>query len=320
MEHTFSNGIRVAVDEKTGKLVLARTTRIAQVTTPLNTMPKDVVEEQDRVDQGETRLEIPRDESVGLKQTEPTEVTVYQYDYELGDNGSDESIVPRDPSGDGVGGEKVTFEPELADGYSSGNPDDYIQTLQDREMPTPAGDAKNRATVAKSELEKKLAEKEKEALDAKREAQTAKLKLERERYARKIVQAEIERGLCSCNSDSEVEERVAIMSEDTPVKYLARELERVQLYPKVPTAATTENNEKIATANRIKSGFDSFQGLQTGAWRVPHMYNSETQMNVTPVTINDKPNFVNKLSRAFSLGDKYSDESIREYEQYRKSK
>jgi len=313
MAHTFSNGIQV--NEK-GEII----TKVAQVSQK-EVMPKDTIEEQNRVEEGETRLDIPRDESVGLKQTEPKEVTVYKYKYELGDNGCDTDMVPRDSSGDGLGGAKVTFEPELADGYDSGNSDNYVQTLQDREKPTPAGDSKNHAVVAMKELELKLAEKEREVLEAKREAQAAKIRLEREKYASKIVQAEIERGLYTFASEQDVDARIATIAEDMPVKYLARELERVKQYPTLNQQASVDSEvQPIAVkANRVQNGFEAFGGLQSGSWSVPRVYDADTPVNVTPTTIRSEA-MVDKLKDTFKLGQQYSDSSIKDYQNYRKSK
>jgi len=95
-------------------------------------------------------VDIPRDESVGLKQTEPKEVVKIKNDkYELGKNrGQETDEVPRDSSGDGIGGKKVEFEAESGDKQTSGNPDNYVQTLVEQIDSTPAGDKKNHATVA----------------------------------------------------------------------------------------------------------------------------------------------------------------------------
>ena len=105
------------------------------------TMPLDV---EDDVDAG-----VPRDESVGVKQTNPKEVAeVFEKGYERGKNKNTTNVVPRDNSGDGVGGKKVTFEEEKVNKQTSGNPDDYVQTLVQQTKPTPAGNKDNKATAS----------------------------------------------------------------------------------------------------------------------------------------------------------------------------
>jgi hypothetical protein len=126
------------------------------VTRTQQTMPLSVEED---VDAG-----VPRDKSVGLNQTEPKSVNEV-IKGKGGDHGSGSGghtdVVPRDGSGDGLGGKKVSWEGEKADGQTSGNADTYVQTLQDREDPKKAGDKGNHATVAtvKSMLKRFAAEK-----------------------------------------------------------------------------------------------------------------------------------------------------------------
>ena len=234
------------------------TTKVAQSAPIQLTMPKDVVEE------GEDDLEIPRDEAVGFKQVEPKDVKVYKYPYKLGDDGCDTDIVPRDSSGDGLGGEKVTFEAEKGEDVSSGNPDNYVQTLNDVPEPTPAGSKENHA-VAQSDALRKLADMDRKLKEAQRDLRKSELNREREKYARKIVQAEIERGLFAHNTDEEFETRVASMIE-TPAAVLQRELQRVRTYPTVSTVASQDAALTVTAAANRKNGFTDFGGvaLQSG--------------------------------------------------------
>lgn len=117
--------------------------KIAQAPPQKQTMPLDV---EDEVKSG-----VPRDESVGLKQTEPTEVIKVKKDkaYKPGEGrGAETDVVPRDQNGDGVGGKKVEFVEESGDKQTSGNPDNYVQTLVEQIEPTKAGDKDNKAAVA----------------------------------------------------------------------------------------------------------------------------------------------------------------------------
>jgi hypothetical protein len=118
--------------------------KLAQVD---QTMPLSV---EDDVDAG-----VPRDESVGLKQTEPKKVReVFEKGYEKGKgNNTKNEAVPRDKSGDGAGGKKVEFAKELSDKATSGNPDKYVQELQENGKATPAENKDNHA-IAKQELKK----------------------------------------------------------------------------------------------------------------------------------------------------------------------
>ena len=226
---------------------------------PNQNMPKDLVEE------GEDDLEVPRNESVGFTQTKERTVKTYKYPYQFGDGGCDTSIVPRD-SGDGLGGEKVTFESEKAEGQTSGNPDNYVQTLGDVTSPTPAGNKKNHA-IANNDAIKKLAEKEEELLEAKRALQKTEIARERERVARKIVQAELDKGLISCASEEEVDERINSFL-DMPTSALLRDLQRVKTLPNVNTvSASTDGTTKlVTTASNKRHGFIDYAGvaLQSG--------------------------------------------------------
>jgi len=234
----YTNGIEV-VQDASGRLVVVN----AQTQTPtMNTMPKDVVPEAEDLN------EIPRDQSVGFKQTEPHEIQVYTTEYEFGKVNTDDSIVPRDKSGDGLGGPTVTYEPEKGEGYSSGSPDEYLQQYTPSASPTPAGDSKNRATVASNSSLTKEAQLQKELLEAKRALHKSEIARERERIARKLVQAEAEKGLMMFGSEEEKERRVASLMEE-PAGILNRDLERLRNW--VPSASSPNSTGAITqTANK----------------------------------------------------------------------
>ncbi len=246
----YSNGIEV-VQDASGRLVVVT----AQTQTPsTNTMPKDVVPASEDLN------EIPRDESVGFKQTQPHEIKVYTTEYEFGTVNTDDEIVPRDKSGDGLGGPSVTYEPEKADGYSSGNADEYLQKYTPSPAPTPAGDSKNKAVVAENSSLTKEAQLEKQLLEAKRALQKSEIARERERVARKLVQAEAEKGLVRFGSEEEKERRIASLMED-PVSILHRDLERVRNWlPSASSPNSTGATTLTQTANNSQYGFAAAGG------------------------------------------------------------
>lgn len=256
--------------------------RTAQRYTSMETMPKDMT------DGAEDLFDIPRDKSVGFDQT-AVDVTVYDYEYALGDNGCDTSIVPRDGSGDGIGGRKVTFEDEKADGYSSGSPDTYIQKVQPRIKPEPRGSKKNHA-VAAADYVKKIATL-KQALQAK-EAEIRKLKtdIKREVLARKIAYVEKEFGIMEFPNEESFETRVAAIKKDTPAPALLRELERVKASAHRLTQVA-KNANKTVTATRRQTGFEANGGvsLQTAAGAANHYIQSDVvrerpDMNASDLT------------------------------------
>jgi len=125
-------------------------------------------EPTDSGERAEPDPEVPRDKSKAKPETQsivtdrpdvgnPKEVR--DGDYDKGPEGKDihTDVVPRDSSGDGVGGKSVDFDKEKADERTSGNPDSYVQTLQDRKDPTPAGNEENHAIAEKEEAMKKEA-------------------------------------------------------------------------------------------------------------------------------------------------------------------
>jgi hypothetical protein len=93
---------------------------------------------------------VPRDKSkakpeVDVKRPDvdkPTEIRTKEY--KKGPGGDDlHTNIPRDGSGDGVGGKNTTFEAEEADKATSNNPDTYVQEFTPSEKPTPVGNENN---------------------------------------------------------------------------------------------------------------------------------------------------------------------------------
>lgn len=124
-------------------------------TEPVDAIYEDKIEDNSR----ETSLNIPRNNSKSNPQefdgvredvTSPDEIRSSEYD--MGQNGKNlhnTGIIPRDKSGDGIGGESTTFEDEKAKGATSGKPDTYVQEFQESKYidPTPAGKEDNHATM-----------------------------------------------------------------------------------------------------------------------------------------------------------------------------
>lgn len=314
----FSNGVEIVYDEKTGIAKLAQTSNLEQ------TQPLDVVNQQNDVEEGEDCLDIPRDESVGIKQTHPKEVKVYKYKYEMGDNGSDTDIVPRSSNDDGIGGKKVTFETEKADGYSSGNSDDYVQTLQDRPMPKPSGDPQNHAVVANenelmtriAKLENALTEAKKQIKESSKALNEERLKREREKYARRIAQIEVEKGLANY-SEAELEQVVEARLK-YPVDILAHDLKRVE---SLPSVSASSNAIQKSANNTFKTGFEFNGGLQSSSavnlfpTNVPDSFPQNTQeLYMATSKRADRINSIAANLSQTGLGALFSDENIKDYE------
>jgi len=120
--------------------------------------PVDAIEEGKEESNGE-KFDIPRDKSksnpeINVKRKDVTSPTkVRNSDYGFGQKAKDlhTEVVPRDSSGDGLGGPSTTFEDEVAENRTSGSPDTYVQEYQKQNQikPTPAGNAENHATASK---------------------------------------------------------------------------------------------------------------------------------------------------------------------------
>lgn len=122
--------------------------KLAQTSPTKQTMPLDI---EDEVDGG-----VPRDESVGFKQTSPTEIKKVKKNPKSPErgksSGGETDVVPRDGSGDGLGGRKVTFEAEKSEDATSGNPDSYVQKLQETIKPKPRGSKENHAVASAKQV------------------------------------------------------------------------------------------------------------------------------------------------------------------------
>lgn len=217
------------------------------------TQPLDV---EDDVDAG-----VPRDESVGLDQTD-ADYLKYEQDYERGKDNTDSKVVPRSTGDSGISGwEKTTFDDEGANKATSGNPDDYVQTYQENVAPSKAGTAENHVAEDDAELEKtasdnsdiqQLAEKVEQLEKELHKEKTLRV---RESIASKIVNLEVSANLLELNDDA-LDQRIKDMALQTPVESLNRELERTRsLVAKLQNEGTT-----------VGIPLEKTSGLQTGAF------------------------------------------------------
>ena len=146
--------------------IKASTQKKAQQESANQTEPIDAISEEKEEENGED-INIPRDESkakpeIDVKRPDvnnPKEVR--KENYEMGQGGKDihTEVVPRDKSGDGLGGKSVTFTEEKGDKATSGDPDNYVQKFQkDNQIaPTPAGNKDNHAVASVEKAITKLA-------------------------------------------------------------------------------------------------------------------------------------------------------------------
>lgn len=112
------------------------------------------------VDKSDPDAKVPRDKKkakpeidVGRSDVDnPDEVRKDNYDKGPGGKNLHTNKVPRDKSGDGVGGESVGFEEETSEKATSGKPDSYVQDFSKSEDPSKAGSEENHATAAKSDV------------------------------------------------------------------------------------------------------------------------------------------------------------------------
>lgn len=129
--------------------------RTAQSQTATQEEPVDALQDDKKLPMSadsEDSLDVPRDESKAKPETDfprpkgvDKPVEVRQKEYGFGNTGKDlhTEVVPRDGSGDGVGGESVNFADDKAVDMSSGSPDTYVQDFQDNVDPTPVGNEDN---------------------------------------------------------------------------------------------------------------------------------------------------------------------------------
>lgn len=233
----------------------------ALAATPDQTQPLDV---EDEVESG-----VPRKESVGLDQTE-ADYLEYNQEYERGSGKSDEKIIPRSKGDSGITGwEKTDFAEEGANKLTSGNPDTYVQSVQENVEPASAGTAENHVAENESEnLEVRGSEKtEIEQLAERIESLEKELHKEktlrsREAIASKIVNLELSSGLVSL-SESEADERIVSMAKITPAESLQRELERTRsIVAKLETSGNTIVAENLKTSAVQTGSFSKFSNPQ----------------------------------------------------------
>ena len=135
-----------------GKKSETSTKKVAQSAPAKQTEPIDM---GDGESNGE-KFDAPRNKSKGKPQEfsgrsdvdSPKKVRKDNYNMGPGGKNLHTDVVPRDGSGDGVGGRSVTFEEEKAEGATSGNPDTYVQEFQESDYvyPTPYSSEDNHAT------------------------------------------------------------------------------------------------------------------------------------------------------------------------------
>ncbi len=127
---------------------------------PAQLEPTDAVQK----DSGEEKLNVPRNKAkakpeIDVKRKDvnnPTEVR--NKGYAVGPEATNlhSDVVPRDGSGDGIGGKKPKFDQESGPKQTSGKPDTYVQEFQkDNQIaPTPAGNEDNHAVAAAKAIKK----------------------------------------------------------------------------------------------------------------------------------------------------------------------
>lgn len=100
-------------------------------------------------------LDIPRNKAKAKPESDgredvnsPEEVRKKSYEKGNGGKNLHTNVIPRDGSGDGLGGKKTTFEKEKADAATSGKPDTYVQKFTPEEKPTAAGNKDNHTASA----------------------------------------------------------------------------------------------------------------------------------------------------------------------------
>ena len=128
------------------KLILKKVAQVRQLE-PVDSLQEEKVEEET-----EDKPNVPRDESKAKPEIDvnrpdvdsPDEIR--EKEYELGPGATNlhnDAIVPRDGSGDGIGGKKPKFDQESGDKQTSGNSDNYVQEFQGIIDPTPVSSEDN---------------------------------------------------------------------------------------------------------------------------------------------------------------------------------
>jgi len=136
---------------------LAKKTKVTvkkaqQTANPSKTEPVDAIQEEKTPGNSEDSLDIPRDKSkakpeIDVKRPDvdkPTEIRETNYNLGPGaTNLHNNAVVPRDGSGDGIGGGTPKFDEESGDKQTSGNPDGYVQDFKEGIDANPAGNKDN---------------------------------------------------------------------------------------------------------------------------------------------------------------------------------
>jgi hypothetical protein len=131
-----------------------KTVKKAQQMSPNPTQPLFAVQEEDTQKNSiEKSLNVPRSPEKANPKVDPgrsdvkNPKEVIKKEYNLGPDATNQhtDVVPRDPSGDGLGGKKPKFDKETGDKQTSGNPDNYVQKLPEGNYvkPTPVGSEMN---------------------------------------------------------------------------------------------------------------------------------------------------------------------------------
>lgn len=150
---------QVSYDPKTG-CVYGKT---ASKTIKKTIFAQQVTDQAEPVDGSQKEVKVPQNESKAKPETskitkdrpdvaKPEKVRDKEYQRGTGGENLHTNVVPRDGSGDGVGGKKVKFDKENADKATSGNPDSYVQEFTDSEKGSPAGSEKNHTAGTEIEI------------------------------------------------------------------------------------------------------------------------------------------------------------------------
>ena len=134
---------------------LTRKRVLAQSAPANQTEPTDSGKRTDEHKGESETFETPRNEKKSKPQefkgrddvNKPKEVRDGSYEKGQGGKCLHTDVVPRDKSGDGVGGESTTFSDEKTEGHESSNPDKYVQEWKKSEEPEAAGSEKNHAVA-----------------------------------------------------------------------------------------------------------------------------------------------------------------------------
>lgn len=164
-EHNGNGLTHVRLDKESGIAYgkYANSSKLLKLKVLAQSAPAKQTEPLNSGDKSDPDLNIPRNEKKGKPQefkgrediNNPTKIRDEKYDMGKGAKDLHTNEVPRDKSGDGIGGKSVDFEDENGKDVSSGNPDTYVQEFTESEKPESAGSEKNHA-VARNNSEIKV--------------------------------------------------------------------------------------------------------------------------------------------------------------------